>query len=472
MKSLLLLCCFITMRVFSQNIGIGTTTPDAAAKLEIKSNNSGLLMPRLTSGQKFGIGSPPIGLMVYDSTLKLFSYYNGNKWSDIKPAEMIDSIWTSTIFNGDPSILNTIGIHTYLGGTPIESIGTAGNIDGVLTLQHGSPFPLTTSFWLSLDGNSMQARTRSGLINPPIDANLVLNKFGGNVGIGTGTPTHAKLEINGSVGAAVGMFGINAFGISIQANNPEVGFNYFFNGTSKTIKAGYGANIGMDPGSGDVYIGNFSGNQSGADFGNISGYQNVITVKQDGNVGIGITNPPFKLAVESNSTLYSGIRGKGSGYTVEEIPEIPPYTLYTHQAAIKAESSNGAVALEINGPVAVTAGNKDFVFDVYPQSADGSAMGFFNSLGSGYWAISLTGTGSPLNDVAFPNKGVIDIFVTPYIVWSNVPGTFNVPNKQILWYDMSTGAIRYLIDVEPAQVAKPIIRLKVMVIRRSAEIIF
>ncbi len=131
-----------------------------------------------------------------------------------------------------------------------------------------------------------------------------------NVGIGT-TATHGKLEINGSVGSAVAMLGADKFGTSIQADNPEIGFNYFYNGGTKTIKAGYASYMGMFPVSGDFYIGTFNGNTSASDFGLIAGAREAFRIKQNGNIGIG-TDPAYPLTVRSN--------GSGGGI-VQESPD-------------------------------------------------------------------------------------------------------------------------------------------------------
>jgi len=112
----------------------------------------------------------------------------------------------------------------------------------------------------------------------------------GFVGIGN-SPTHAQLEIKGSVGAAVAMFGIGQTGVAIEADNPEIGFNYYYNGGTKTIKAGYASLIGMDPANGDIYIANSGGNKSSSDFGSITGIQRVMTIQQTGWVGIGTSTP-------------------------------------------------------------------------------------------------------------------------------------------------------------------------------------
>ena len=54
----------------SQNVGIGTTTPDASALLDIDANNKGLLAPRVahtTSTDASTITSPATSLLVYNN---------------------------------------------------------------------------------------------------------------------------------------------------------------------------------------------------------------------------------------------------------------------------------------------------------------------------------------------------------------------------------------------------------------------
>ncbi|MDO7845074.1 hypothetical protein Q5H92_01805 [Hymenobacter sp. M29] len=71
----------------AQNIGIGTTTPNAKAALEISATNKGLLIPRLTQAQRTGITAPPDGLMVFqtDNTTG-FWYAFGGSWVNIPNA--------------------------------------------------------------------------------------------------------------------------------------------------------------------------------------------------------------------------------------------------------------------------------------------------------------------------------------------------------------------------------------------------
>ena len=69
--------------LYAQNsVGIGTTTPDASAILDITSNTKGILIPRMSSVQRQNITSPAQGLMVYDSTNNQFWYFDGTAWTN------------------------------------------------------------------------------------------------------------------------------------------------------------------------------------------------------------------------------------------------------------------------------------------------------------------------------------------------------------------------------------------------------
>ena len=292
-------CLLLSSVAHAQNVGIGTNSPDPAAKLEINSTSGGVLIPRLTTVQKNAIPSPPAGLMVFDNTANQFSFYDGTKWTSIKPIVSNDSIWDSYVINNERNVFNAMGQHFYLGGGQIQSIGSLGNIDGVLRLEHGSGGMLTTSYWLSMDGNSIQSRTKSGTIfNPPVDANLSINAFGGNVGMGTSTPTKAKLQVNGFVGNTVGLFArsANSQGLSFVADWPGLYFNCYFNGGVKTMaSSGYAGLLNFDQNSGGfVFNANTAPNVGIDQFISLS---EVMRITKDGKVGIGTSNPTYPLSV-------------------------------------------------------------------------------------------------------------------------------------------------------------------------------
>lgn len=78
--ALLILLIFEAGSSFAQ-VGIGTSSPAASAKLDVSSTTQGLLIPRMTQAQRTAISSPAEGLMVYqtDGTKGLYDY-DGTSW--------------------------------------------------------------------------------------------------------------------------------------------------------------------------------------------------------------------------------------------------------------------------------------------------------------------------------------------------------------------------------------------------------
>jgi len=64
-------------------VSIGTTSPDAAAALDITSTTKGFLPPRLNGGQRDSIPNPPEGLIVYNTNTKKLNFYNGTNWIQV-----------------------------------------------------------------------------------------------------------------------------------------------------------------------------------------------------------------------------------------------------------------------------------------------------------------------------------------------------------------------------------------------------
>lgn len=82
----------------SGRMGIGTTSPNASSILDLTDTTKGLLIPRMTVGQRNAIVAPATGLIVYNIGSNKFNYYNGTAWKifDIVP---VNPDW-STAGNG------------------------------------------------------------------------------------------------------------------------------------------------------------------------------------------------------------------------------------------------------------------------------------------------------------------------------------------------------------------------------------
>src|SRR4026207_1621125 len=67
------------------SVGIGTTTPNSSALLEVKSTSKGMLVPRMTKTQRDAINSPATGLLIYQTNSDDgFYYYSGTSWTELK----------------------------------------------------------------------------------------------------------------------------------------------------------------------------------------------------------------------------------------------------------------------------------------------------------------------------------------------------------------------------------------------------
>ena len=67
----------------AQNVGIGTNTPDPSAKLEVSSNNSGFLPPRMTTTERNTIANPAVGLQIYNTSTDCLEIFGRGKWNAI-----------------------------------------------------------------------------------------------------------------------------------------------------------------------------------------------------------------------------------------------------------------------------------------------------------------------------------------------------------------------------------------------------
>jgi FG-GAP repeat len=80
---LLNLIMFISIYGRTQNVGIGTNTPNQSAVLDVNSSSKGILFPRVTIAQRNAIQNPAIGLMVFDVEKNVPYYFDGVKWTPL-----------------------------------------------------------------------------------------------------------------------------------------------------------------------------------------------------------------------------------------------------------------------------------------------------------------------------------------------------------------------------------------------------
>ena len=87
MKKIILFVVIISLvnKISAQGVAINqtNTSADVSAMLDISSTSKGLLIPRMRTTERTAIASPARGLIVYDTDIQSFWYYNGTIWQEI-----------------------------------------------------------------------------------------------------------------------------------------------------------------------------------------------------------------------------------------------------------------------------------------------------------------------------------------------------------------------------------------------------
>jgi len=248
----------------AQNIGIGTTTPDASAALHVRSTTKGLLIPSMTSTQRNNISSPAEGLIVYDiSVNRLYQYQNGAWKYFINDNYWLHAPSRSWVYNTSDSI----GIGTT---SPDEQLHVNGNIlatgdittlgdiivnkpGGILQMQNAD----VSKVFVQLSGDNLRMGTNSGNST----GNMIIRMNGtdrvfideaGRMGIGVSNPA-SRLDVNGSVNVAGDILNIAVTGFA-PLQPLCYGVAYIHNSTSTVTVEGTPNATGEYDGSSSVRI--------------------------------------------------------------------------------------------------------------------------------------------------------------------------------------------------------------------------
>ena len=128
-----LVAVLITASTYAQ-VGIGTSSPDASAALDITSTTKGLLMPRMTNAQRLAIASPVAGLQVFvtDFDGGSFMFYDGTKWGILSFIKTPDAPTIGTAVAGIAEATVSFTAPSSNGGSAITSY-TATSNPGAIT---------------------------------------------------------------------------------------------------------------------------------------------------------------------------------------------------------------------------------------------------------------------------------------------------------------------------------------------------
>jgi len=120
----------------AQNVAITddeTYTAHSSAMLDVKSTTKGMLVPRLTTTQRNAISNKATGLLVFDTDLLGFYFYNGTTWLDLS----LGSYWQTdgtSIYLADPTMNMGVGSTTPMGKLEVKADVSAGVNDPLFSV--------------------------------------------------------------------------------------------------------------------------------------------------------------------------------------------------------------------------------------------------------------------------------------------------------------------------------------------------
>lgn len=141
----IILISFITLSTNAQ-VGIGTTAPDNSSILDISSNTSGLLIPRMSTAERDAIASPAIGLMIYNTDSDLFQYFNSASWIILTTSKSNRSVKysnTNTTSNINTGAYTNIPIFGALNWNDDTSLYSASG--NTLTINNAGRYKITVN---------------------------------------------------------------------------------------------------------------------------------------------------------------------------------------------------------------------------------------------------------------------------------------------------------------------------------------
>ncbi|WP_310391277.1 hypothetical protein [Hymenobacter sp.] len=355
-------------------VGVGTTTPDAKAALDVRATDKGLLIPRLSEAQRLAIGSPPQGLMVYQTDgAEGFYYFGGSgrtaAWVYLNPAggggAPADNLGNHTatqslnlagqlLVGGTAAMPGTVGLRVDGAGrvgiglaAPTEQLEVAGDVkivnparstgsglvfaDGTkqtTAATGGGSFSLPYTGLTSSGGNAFAVSNTgagSGIYGTTSQALGTLTNVAGVVGEGNGSQAVGVLGLTTTGyavrGIAAGSSGVGVYGQG-SGNNGVYGVSTSSSGVYGTVTNATFSNVagvqGVGVGSGTGVLGSSTsssgvfGQTAAGNTGGVAGVEGTST-NSSGTGVLGTTTSGTGVRGEATGSSGFGVVGVASG---------------------------------------------------------------------------------------------------------------------------------------------------------------
>ena len=136
----------------SAQVGVGTSTPNASAQLDVSSTNKGVLVPRMTAAERGAIASPATALLVFQTNNTPGFYYNAGtpaspNWTLIQNSANVTT--QGNTFNGASQLvqLNALTQLPAVSGANLTNLNAANLSSGTVpTARLGTGTADNTTF--------------------------------------------------------------------------------------------------------------------------------------------------------------------------------------------------------------------------------------------------------------------------------------------------------------------------------------
>jgi len=276
---LLLAVNLLVISAFAQNVAItddDTYVASSSAMLDVKSVSKGFLIPRLTTVQRTSITSPSTSLLVFDTNLNSFYFWNGTAWTNLTSGSA-SGIWA---YNSPNVYLNNatdklgVGTSTPKGKMEVKSDVSLGIDDPIFQVVNNNGDTVFAVFQSGVrvnveDGVGKATGSKGGFAVGGFSPSkgLVTNEF---LRV---TPDSVRIYIEDDPAKATGSKGGFAVGGFSPSKTTVANYmdmtpqNYFigheagiYNGTGiSNLFLGFNAGKANSGGNNNIYMGHYSG---------------------------------------------------------------------------------------------------------------------------------------------------------------------------------------------------------------------
>ncbi len=275
---------FFSMHIFAQT-GIGTTTPNASAKLDVYSENKGFLPPRVTltsATDNTTVPNAAEGLLVYNKgSVGLqagYYYWNGANWATIA---------TATSAGNGVTSMDMVKLYSEVWSNAAGKIGNANGYSFTVPISGRYLFDFSCSGYASNANVTMSFKVRQGTTDIGTDAQTSYNNI-------AHAEYNGKIEVNLQAGVT--------YNVYVTSTGTRDAFDW-----DRVYYKMVAGNLPVTGQSVDYIQASLSTNQT------ISSASNIIFNTSSG-AGISLTTGGFELKANKTYKLEAAVGGSSTGY--------------------------------------------------------------------------------------------------------------------------------------------------------------